>query len=306
MRFPRKIPADQVPSTVGLQLPKIITFDAYNTLYSTTLPVMEQYCLAGKKYGIDAKPEELTQRFPSVFKNLRIQHPNYGKNTGITANEWWTLLIQNVFKPHQVPPEMIEHILTVFEGFGAYSIYPDLLDLLRSIRKKSPDTVLGVISNTDPIMYKLLKNIGLNVYFDNNIYLSYDIDLSKPDVRLFDHVLKDIVKKRPNLLEAMTLQELRGHCWHIGDEKMNDMIGPCNAGWVGILLDRANKYHYFNEEFQHIERSEHDLYQDKIDNNYQVSYETSLKNTDVVQLAERQLVISNLKPIKSLLDRGNI
>lgn len=65
MQFPKSIKINQwdLPAN-KLKPPKVITFDAYNTLYSTTLPVMEQYCKIGLKYGIEADPQHLTVKFP--------------------------------------------------------------------------------------------------------------------------------------------------------------------------------------------------------------------------------------------------
>ena len=54
----------KTPEIPLLLKPKLVTFDAYNTLYSTTLPVMEQYSRLGRKYGLDSSAQELTLKFP--------------------------------------------------------------------------------------------------------------------------------------------------------------------------------------------------------------------------------------------------
>lgn len=301
MTFPKRIPITGWKYPIKPEVPKIITFDAYNTLYSTTLPVMEQYCLVAKKYGVKADPKQLTHEFPLIFKALRKEHPNYGKDTNISPTQWWTKLITSMFKPSKSPNAMIEEILARFEGFEAYMVYPDLLELLKEIKMKYPDVVLGIISNTDPLVYTLLKNIGLYEYFENNIYLSYNLDLKKPSAEIFQYAIEDMTTKHPRLLDDMTLQELKGSCWHIGDESINDMHAAENAGWNGVLMDRTNKYGYMSESFEKLERDGDLLSVDKIDNNSKESWEISVKQRDAIQLSERTFVVSNFEVLRAIL-----
>lgn len=301
MSFPKRIPISSWTKGVKPEVPSVITFDAYNTLYSTTLPVMEQYCLVGQKYGITADPKELTHNFPYVFKDLKAAHPNYGKYTHISANEWWRILIRNVFKPIDLPSEMVDEILTRFEGHGAYVVQPDVLEFLKEIKTKYPDIVLGIISNTDPIMYTLLKNIGLYEFFQNHIYLSYDLDVKKPSKEIFMHAIKDIVRKNPQLINGITMQELASKCWHIGDEELNDMKAAESVGWNGILLDRVNKYGYLSKSFQKVERGEHHLSIDKIDSNSKENYDLSIEQQDIVQASAKTYVASNFRSLQAML-----
>ncbi|SCU87128.1 LADA_0E02168g1_1 [Lachancea dasiensis] len=302
MKYPRRLTLEQWDRfSRTTKPPKLITFDAYNTLYSTTLPVMDQYSRIGQKYGLEVSAEELASRFPKVFKDLRQQHPNYGKRTGITAREWWRLLISAVFAPIETPQAMIAEILRVFDGFGAYTVYPDLLELLEHIKEEHPDTILGVASNTDPIMYTLLKNIGLQTYFGNHIYLSYDLELSKPDPKFFDAILQDVVHKNPEILANSNLEDLKASCWHIGDEESNDLTGASAVGWNSVLIDRVDKYKHLSGTADGVTRQVSELYADKIDNHAAKSWETSLRQTDVVQLADREYVVANFNVLKKLL-----
>lgn len=195
---------------------------------------------------------------------------------------------------------MITEILKTFEGFGAYTVYPDLLEFLKNMRAAFPGTIFGVVSNTDPIMHTLIKNIGLAPYFGTHVYLSYDLEVSKPDPKIFEHALSDIVTKNPELLENMSYEELKKRCWHIGDERLNDMSGASNAGWNGVLIDRMNKYKLLGKLSEENEREEYELYKDKIDNNSQESWKLSLFQTDAMQIDKRQFVISNFNTLSKM------
>lgn len=298
MTWPRRLPVGNWASKLKPPLPKVITFDAYDTLYSTTLPVMEHYCMVGNRHGIQADPMQLTQNFPQAFKELKSNHPNYGKSSKISARDWWCLLVQRVFQPLNPPEEMVNEILTRFEGLGAYEVLPDVKSFLQEAKSRHPDIVIGIISNTDPILYKLLKNIGLYEFFQDNIYLSYELEVKKPSAEVFQMALADIVDKNPGLKQV---SNLTSRCWHIGDEEVNDMLAASSAGWNGILLDRVNKYGYLLESFGNVERTEHGLSIDKIDSNSSEKYHKSVSQSDIVQTNERNFVASNFDSLKEML-----
>lgn len=298
MSWPRRIPISNWTPKLKPPVPRVVTLDAYNTLYSTTLPVMEQYSLVSSKYGVETDPQQLTENFVKVFGELKLQHPNYGKTTGVTASEWWCLLIQGVFQPLNPPREMLDEILARFEGSEAYEVPPDVKHFLQEVRSQYPDVILGIISNTDPIMYTLIKNMGLYEYFQGHIYLSYELEVKKPGKEIFENALEDIVSKNPKL---KNINNLASECWHIGDEEANDMLAASNAGWNGILLDRTNKYGYFSESLSRIRRTEQDLSTDRIDNNSTETYRRSILQTDIVQTSQRTFAASNFDSLRKML-----
>ncbi|CAI4035603.1 hypothetical protein SMKI_13G2530 [Saccharomyces mikatae IFO 1815] len=300
MTYPKRIPVNAWSDVLRVAKPLIITFDAYNTLYATKLPVMEQYCMVGRKYGIKANPSTLTKNFPHVFKKLKEDYPQYGKFSNIKPEEWWSILIRNLFAPNEIPNEMISEILMRFSGFESYFVYPDLVRFLKSLKSRYPNIILGIISNTDPIFYKLLKNIGLYETFADKIYLSYELDLTKPDKAIFQHALDDIIYKHPYLLKSYSKEEILQHCFHIGDELNNDLEGAVAAGWTGILLDRNDKYGYLSKSISEAARDEYKLSIDKIDNNSINTWEASTKQTDTLQLSEKKYVVSNFEVLKEL------
>lgn len=305
---PTRIPNNLLRSSGLVQRPpKIITFDAYNTLYAIKRPVMEQYCIVGKKYGIDANPKELTLRFPEVFNKIRSLYPLYGKKSGITTDQWWENLIREVFKPLEIPQEMVRDILIRFEGYEAYTVYPDVKEFLEKMRTKYPDVILGIISNTDPIVLKLLENIGLKNYFDGNIYLSYDLEIKKPDPMIFQYAIADLFKRYDLQKEFGDLETFRksGLIWHVGDEEKNDLLGAHNAGINGVLVDRCNEFGYFNPPTENPENnkglSENELSLRKVCNESESSFEQSAAINDVIQVSEGQYVITNFKTLDTML-----
>lgn len=300
-----------------LATPRLITFDAYNTLYCTTIPVIEQYMSVAEIYGIKVDQMKLVDKFTVVFKDLAIKYPNYGKYHNMTVTEWWSLLLTRLFTPHIISDKMISDILTRFEGQEAYAVYPDVLNFLRFCQLQYPNVKLGIISNTDPIAYILLKNLGILDFFRDHLYLSYELDLSKPDVRIFHHVIDDVIEKHPEILKGLThKKELAKFCWHIGDEMKKDMIAANNAGWNAILVDRLNKNGFFydpednnyheilsnNYLLRRKDMNEYSLQIDKIDQHAMKIWNLSKDRTDFIQLAEKTFVVPNVTTIQKMFE----
>lgn len=302
MTFPKKGSIRESTLTIKPLLPpKLITFDAYNTLYCSTIPVLEQYANVATKYGILEDPDNLIQRFPKCFKELTKRHPNYGKYTNITGDEWWSILIKDLFQPYDVPQDMISEIVARFKTKEAYSAYPDIIEFIKSIKLKYPDVILGIISNTDPAVYDLLKNLNLFQYFTPYTYFSYDLDMSKPDSKLFDYVVNDVLKRNPKINGDLSdKQSFLKHCWHIGDEIGKDMLAAENAGWNGILVDRLDKNGYLGNYSSRTSMTEHELLLDKVDQHAENIWELCREKDVFVQLNERTFVVPNIRVVKHI------
>lgn len=299
MTFPKRIRIESWKKARLLRTPKLITFDAYNTLYAISTPMMELYSNAVAKCGIRVEPEVLTAKFGSAYKKINAQYPNYGRDCGITSKEWWGELVREIFAPVVLPQEAVDNVLAVFSTHRTYFMYPDLLELLEMIRTKYPTTVLGIISNADPIFFNVVKGFGLDKYFEDNLYISYDLGIGKPSKEVFNFAIDDVITKHPELLEGGTTEDFKEYCWHIGDEKINDMDAPAKAGWYGFLLDRGNKFGFFDKELKEKVR---DIAIHKIDNDIKESWEMGIAQTDTIQLSEKEFVLSNLKTFETILE----
>lgn len=98
-----------------------------------------------------------------------------------------------------------------------------LLDLLREKGYR-----VGVISNGfKGIQYKKLRSSGLDGWFDN-VVLSDEIEVNKPDRRLFDYALQ---KAGTTARESVI----------IGDNPSTDIRGGALAGWQTIYFNRGGR-----------------------------------------------------------------
>ena len=80
----------------------------------------------------------------------------------------------------------------------------------------------GVVSNGfSGVQERKLKNAGLEV---DVVVLSDEIDINKPDRRLFDYALQKAgATKKESLM--------------VGDNPSTDILGALSAGWQAILFD---------------------------------------------------------------------
>jgi putative hydrolase of the HAD superfamily len=99
----------------------------------------------------------------------------------------------------------------------------ELLDNLRACGYK-----LGILSNGfREVQYAKLSTSGIDKYIDC-VVLSDEIDINKPDVRLFAYAEQ----------KARTTTE---HCIMIGDNPLTDIAGALNAGWGAVWFNPADK-----------------------------------------------------------------
>ena len=69
----------------------LLCFDAFGTLIRPIRPVAQQYAEVARQCGfVDFNDDELEVTFKVTFKQESKKNPNYGKETGLGATEWWT------------------------------------------------------------------------------------------------------------------------------------------------------------------------------------------------------------------------
>lgn len=223
--------------------PRLITFDALDTLYRFREPFANQYLKVARRcgYQVSAQPEQLDKAFKAAFKDLAKQYPNYGKGKLAHPQEWWASLIgltfQKVTNGAPMPSELTGELYRHFSSAAAYELFPEVESMFLRLRKTraassqgmngSPDPfetmpqpITGVISNSDPRVIGILRDLGLKVgevepqqvqdgrssssqhessqvvesdWDPNNdidfVCTSYEAGSEKPDKGIFDHAL---------------------------------------------------------------------------------------------------------------------
>ncbi|KAF7411597.1 rhythmically expressed protein 2 protein-like [Vespula maculifrons] len=215
--------------------PRLITFDVTGTLLMTKLE--EHYIEVGHKYGLSIEPRQLAQSFKNNFRRLAIEHPIYGKYTGLGWENWWRTIVYNVFKDQNknVSTETLDKVAnTLIECYSTskcWHMYPGAIELLECLRKYR--IVLGVISNFDERLEPILIDLKIRPFF-SFVLTSYDFGKEKPDVSIFVEALR--LANKDQKVDIVPQQAI-----HIGDTIDNDYFGAKNAQWNSLLISHEQK-----------------------------------------------------------------
>jgi REG-2-like HAD superfamily hydrolase len=216
---------------------KIITFDVTNTLLYFKKPPEIIYLDYAVKYGLkygDFDKDLMKMNFRRKFKELNKLHGNFGQKTGFGYENWWKELVVGVFEDSLQPQVHIERskldniaenliqAYTTDECWGKFHKSDELIRELRAVGK-----CVGVISNFDPRLHQLLRNVKLPPF--DFVQTSYEAKHEKPKKEIFETAIK-LAEIYCEPHEAI----------HIGNED-KDYDGAKGAGWSAILINSDEK-----------------------------------------------------------------
>ncbi|MCF1618843.1 HAD family hydrolase [Tetragenococcus koreensis] len=108
------------------------------------------------------------------------------------------------------------------------TLLPDVIDALNFCSQN--EVTMGIITN-GPLAHqkRKIKQLGVRNWIPKeNIIISSEVGLAKPDVRIFH-------------LAESKIQSANDQVYYVGDSFQNDIIGARNAGWKAIWCNR--RYH---------------------------------------------------------------
>lgn len=199
---------------------KVIFFDVGGTLIHPHPSVGAIYSRVAERHGLVIPAELLNLRFKEIWKKNKGQRSTVDK-------EWWHQMVVEVFKgqPFNDPHAFFEDLYAEFEKKEVWHLYPDVEPTLSEL--KSRGIRLAVISNWDSRLPALLLNLHLDTFFEKQ-FISFDLKITKPDARFFQHALQ---KMHVEPLEAL----------HIGDDLEEDIEGAQRVGMRAYHIDRLHK-----------------------------------------------------------------
>ena len=209
---------------------KAVFFDAAGTLIKTTKPVGESYARLANKYGVEASPEEIRERFRSCFAAappLAFPGAEAGEIKAL-ERQWWKDLVRRIFEPYGEFPGFDGYFSELFGYFSrpdAWMLYPETAETLSLLRERG--FILDVISNFDSRLLAILDGLGISSGFDS-VVISSRVGYAKPAPEIFHAALG---------LHGLKAEE----ALHVGDSLDKDAAGASRAGLTGVLLDRSGK-----------------------------------------------------------------
>lgn len=204
---------------------KMIFFDAAGTLIHPAEAVGEVYSRIGAKYGFLASPRQLDAGFRQALKTQGPMVALQGENSESGQQDWWYRLVAGVWGVDGKDLRFrsyFNELYSYYEKSDAWSVYDDVRPVLHSLREKGYR--LGVISNFDSRLHKVLAGLDLTGFFES-IVVSMEAGAAKPERRIFELAAEQSGIKPENAI-------------HIGDRPDEDFQGALNAGLQAVLLDR--------------------------------------------------------------------
>jgi putative hydrolase of the HAD superfamily len=206
---------------------KGVFFDAAGTLFETREPVGETYARIARAYGVDASAAAIDAGFRRSFRNatpLAFGTERTSEELRRLELSWWHELVAETFAGMGQFKDFEAYFNSLFDFFADPANWvrdPEALSTLRTLRERG--LTIGVISNFDYRLYRILDGLGLHHWLDS-ITISSEIGFAKPSAKLFEAALD-----RHQLLPTEAL--------HVGDSEHLDLAGAESAGIRAVLLN---------------------------------------------------------------------
>lgn len=206
---------------------KAVFFDAAGTLFDTREPVGHTYARIARKHGLNATDEVVTASFRRAFASaggLAFGPRHEAAELRRLERRWWRELVGRSFAGLGEFDNFDAFFDELFAYFAApehWRPMPEASDVLR--RLKQLGLKLGVISNFDHRLYRILEGLDMASYFDS-VTISSEAGYAKPTREVFV-VAMERFGVRPS--EAA----------HVGDSEHTDFAGALRAGMTALLLE---------------------------------------------------------------------
>jgi HAD superfamily hydrolase (TIGR01549 family) len=209
---------------------KGIFFDWFNTLAHYDPPREEVYRSAFKEQGIELSFGQVYRGLlegDRQFFSLRAQ--GFVKSKHLSEIEdvltLYPLAICKVAGVSVSPDINVKILRQALKNFNSQTVlYKDVLPLFSELKNKN--YILGIITNADQAVIKLINGLGLGSFL-NVIITSEGARAEKPDAAIFNAAYLQAGLKPDEML-------------YIGDQYNSDVLGAKQAGSQAILLDRYN------------------------------------------------------------------
>ena len=220
---------------------KLITFDAMDTLFTTKCHPAITYFLAAKtlyphlestEKSSDKIKDSMKQNFQSAFSKHYEEYTEKGKSRD-TCKEFWHNVIGETLNESGAAlkdKEMRTVTDKLYTDFGTslnWEVFSEVDCTLKKLH--SMNMRLGIVSNFDERLDKVLISLDLKKYFEFIVYPPVTNGIGKPDIRIYECMAQKFSNCSPNEI------------LHIGDSLELDYNAATKASINALLLDRSCK-----------------------------------------------------------------
>jgi putative hydrolase of the HAD superfamily len=195
----------------------VVTFDAAGTLLRPHPSVGAIYREVGLSHGCDLPEDALDHAFRAAFhavsKDPAVLDPE-GRE-----RDFWRRVVLHAFRSLGRVPDrfdaFFEELWETFAHGSRWRVYERAPETLHELRRRGYR--LGVLSNWDNRLHRVLAETGLRLHFEV-VTISSEAGAEKPDTGIF---------RRAEAAHGVAPAQ----CLHIGDSLKHDIEGAQAAGW---------------------------------------------------------------------------
>ena len=216
---------------------KAVFFDAAGTLFCPYPSVGEIYASLASEYGVRYEPALLEAEFETAWRRRGGLASLGSKTSEAKERMWWHSLVEEVFAPLGGVPDFedfFDRLHRSFELKELWRVYPETVGVLQTLRARG--LTLGIISNWDLRLKRLVSNLGLSEFF-HFVLGSSHCGATKPSRKIFEAALGEANAKPEETL-------------HVGDSYEEDFLGATQMGMASIHLNRNGAVRKAPKEFQ--------------------------------------------------------
>lgn len=209
---------------------RAVFFDAAGTLFEPREPIGRTYSRLARDFGLDAPEDAVAASFRRAFgaaPGLAFGPGFRGDELRRLEREWWRRRVSETFDPIGKFSDFEAYFDALFSYFANPVHWVADLEAAPTLQRlKSDGLKLGVISNFDHRLYRILDGLDLTRHFDS-ITISSEAGYAKPGREVYD--------------AALARAGVAAHdAMHVGDSEHLDLAPAAALGMAAVLIDREN------------------------------------------------------------------
>lgn len=219
-----------IPNALPQALPKVIFLDAFGTLFGVKGSIGEIYSNLARTASVTTDAHAVNRAFYQSFAAAeRMAFPEaLPEALPELEFRWWKRIVSETFarvgalEKFDDFDDFYAGLYGYFETAAPWRLYDDTVAALN--RWQGMGIELGIISNFDSRLYRVLSVLGLASYFQS-VTISSEVGAAKPSAEIFRAALAK---------HGCSAQQ----AWHVGDSEAEDYAGAKAAGMRAILIAR--------------------------------------------------------------------
>jgi putative hydrolase of the HAD superfamily len=207
---------------------RAVFFDAGETLLYPHPSFPELLSVVLRRQGHEVDPAAVRDELHVVAGEFSKESAVGWSTSPERSRAFWSNLYRTLLGALGIPftDAVAEAIYATFTDLASYRLFPDVIPALEQLRDAG--LRLGLISNFEEWLERLLEHVGLTPYFDV-LAISGVEGMEKPDERIFTLALD-----RAGVAAEEAV--------YVGDSPEFDTRPAEALGMLGVLLDRRRRF----------------------------------------------------------------